>query len=89
MKTAITATIPKTILNNFLDSKIGYKDSSRITATDCNLLWTSDNIDRFRVDVWTEEYNDKLNLDIQKIAYSYFMHFDRDAEVLIDKTINK
>lgn len=80
-------TIPQMVLNNFLDAKIGYKDAGKITNTRCSLLWSHENIDRFRVDVWTEEYNEKLNLDTQKIGYSFFMHFDRDAEMLIDKTI--
>ena len=85
MKSSTNA-IPDGILKNFLEYNV--KKESKVVSTRSHFLWNRDNIERYRVDVWIEEYCEKFDLNIRKIGYSYFVHFDRDAEVLIDKTIS-
>ena len=83
-----TNTVPNGILTNFLEYNIGF-GIDKVVDTRCHFLWNRDEIERYRIDVWVEEYCSKFDLYMKKIGYSYFVHFDRDAEVLIDKTIKE
>lgn len=87
MKTS-TNTIPDGILKNFLEYNVGL-GLKKAVRTDCNFLWNRDDLELYRIDVWTEEYCKEFDLNIRKIGYSYFVHYDSKDEVLIDKTIHE
>lgn len=85
MKNASENTIPDTILNQFLETKI--RDTSDVVNSRCHFLWNRDNIERYRVDVWVEEYIQKWDLDVKKIGYSFFVHYNNETEEITDKTM--
>ena len=85
MKTASANTIPDTILNQFLESKI--RDTSDIVNSRCHFLWNRDSVERYRVDVWIEEYIQKWDLDVKKIGHSFFVHYDNKTQEITDKTV--
>lgn len=87
MKTVSEKTIPGSVLTEFLESKLGYKDLNKVVNTRCHFLWGRDNVDRYRINVWIEEHLDVWDLDVQKIGYSFFVHYDKDSQVIEDKTI--
>lgn len=74
--------IPERILFNFVKYNLGF-GLKKAVRTDCNFLWNKEDLERYRIDVWTEEDCKR------KIGYSYFVHYDTKDEVLIDKTVHK
>jgi hypothetical protein len=87
MKTATVPNIPGNILNEFLESKLGYKELNSVINTRCHFLWSRNNVDRYRINVWIKEHLDVWDLDIQKIGYSFFVHYDNDSQTVEDKTV--
>lgn len=80
-------TIPNKLLNEFVESKVGYKDIAKIVSIKCHFLWSRDGIDRYRINVWIGKHLDAEDLDVTNIGYSFFVHYDNDNETLEDHTI--
>lgn len=79
--------IPENILNEFIESKINYKEFGKVVDIRDSLLWDKDGLERHRINVWTEHHVDKWDIDIKKIGYSFFVSFDRKTKELVNKTI--
>lgn len=76
--------IPNDLLNEFLESKIGYKDFSRITTVKSHFSWSQKNIDRYRINVWTEYLDKGIYKNI--IGYSFVVHYNKEEQTLEDMT---
>ena len=87
-KTKDPEKIPLSILDEFLILKIGAREIDRSTNIKTIFLWTRDNVDRYRINVWMEDYCEETNLFKNKIGYSFFVHYDKDTLILLDKTVN-
>lgn len=80
-------TIPNNVLSEFVESKVGYNNLGNIVNTRCHFLWNKDNIERYRIDVWIEEYIKAWDLNIKKIGHSFFVHYNNETEEITDKTL--
>ena len=80
--------IPEHLLEEFLEFKIDLSEIPNVKKVKSVYLWSRENIERYRVNVWTEVEKNR-NGDIIKgnsITYSFFVHYDRDEMMIKDKT---
>jgi hypothetical protein len=78
--------IPNKILNEFVESKVGYKDLGKVTDIRQHFLWGRNNLDVYRINVWIEYCNERDNITAKKISHSFFVHFLKEEKILTDKT---
>ena len=81
IKTEANKHIPESDIQDFLKSKILPEHKSRIKEIKCSNLWAN----RFRIDVWMEEWEEGSFGPKVWIGYSYFVHYCEG--LIIDKTI--
>jgi hypothetical protein len=72
--------IPAGELKEFLSDKITEADWKRVTNIKAGNLWDN----RYRVDVWMEEYKEGVMCPKVWIGYSYFVRYHEG--MIIDKT---
>jgi len=80
--------IPQFLLDEFLESKINLSKISNFKWVKSYYLWESNNVQRYRINIWTE-IDKNRNGDIIKgnsISHSFFVHFDTEEMIIIDKT---
>ena len=73
--------IPKEIVDNFLKNKITAEDRPNVREIKCTNLFHN----RYRINVWLEEFEEGFYCPRVWIKYSYFVHFVDDK--IVDKTI--
>jgi len=73
--------IPKDVLDKFLDQKISTEDKKRISQREC----ASVGRDRYRVNVWLQEFEEGQYYPKTWMGYSYYLHY-KDGDIT-DKTI--
>ncbi len=84
----IKPTIPDGELRVFLEDKITLSKSVRIKQTDCGFLWRDGITERYRISVWVEDRSDEV-YPSNGIAYSAFVHYNRETKVITDVTIKE
>lgn len=83
-----TPTIPDYLLEQFLEFKIDLSEIPNVKKIKSIYLWSRDNVERYRVNIWTEVDKNR-NGDIIKgnsITHSFFVHYDRDEMLIKDRT---
>ena len=83
---APSPTIPNGILKTFLDRHVTLADAVDITQVTDGFLWEKGGIERYRVNVWMKQEVEGQFCNNNYIGYSWFMHFNREKEILTDKT---
>ena len=81
-------TIPEYLLEQFLEFKIDLSEIPNVKKIKSIYLWSRDNVERYRVNIWTEVDKNR-NGDIIKgnsITHSFFVHYNRDEMLIRDKT---
>jgi hypothetical protein len=74
-------TVSQGALDQFLMDKIKPEDKEKVSKIKCGNLWQ----DRYRINVWMEEYGSEQLFPRRWIGYSYFV--DYHEGLIIDKTI--
>ena len=77
----IEPTISKDELDQFLVDKIKPEDKKNVSSVKCDNLWGN----RYRINVWMEEYEQEQLFPKYWIGYSYFIYYHEG--LIIDKTI--
>ena len=78
-------TIPKRELEKFLQDKLLLSDVSKIKNIDEVFLWSGGGYERYRVNVWVVQTENEA-LGKQHIGKSFFIHYNRIDNVILDKT---
>lgn len=80
--------IPEHLLEQFLEFKIDLSEIPNVKKIKSIYLWSRDDIERYRVNIWTEVEKNR-NGDIIKgnsITHSFFLHYNRDEMLIRDRT---
>lgn len=80
-------TIPEYLLEQFLEFKIDLSEIPNVKKIKSIYLWSRDNIERYRINIWTEVDKNR-NGDIIKgnsITHSLFVYYDRDEMIIRDQ----
>lgn len=79
--------IPEHLLGDFLEEKIGISNLKNLVKIKSNYLWNRENVERYRINVYIEtKQNEEDYYHKNSIGYSFFIHYDRDEEIILDKT---
>jgi hypothetical protein len=79
--------VPKEVLYNFLEDKIKISQVRNIKDVKCEFLWDRDGLQRYRINIWQEEYTDGQYCSRFFIGYSWFVHYCTRTKEITDKTI--
>lgn len=72
------------VLRKFLESKVDMKE---ITDIRCCYLWSRGDVERYRINLYVETWHEAALYPKKSIGHSFFVHYDRYEEEIIDKTI--
>ena len=78
--------IPEGILSNFLEYNIGLGLKKKV-KTDCNFLWNKDDLERYRIDIWTE-INFFFFLFVSAMRLINFFLFINLQSFILKQTLN-
>ena len=67
--------IPVDILSEFLEEKVKVRDMPNVKKIDNNFLWEKNGTQRYRINVWVEEYQAGRYCPKVYIKYSFFVHY--------------
>ena len=67
--------IPVDILSEFLEEKVKVRDMPNVKKIDNNFLWEKNGTQRYRINVWVEEYQAGRYYPKVYIKYSFFVHY--------------
>lgn len=81
--------MPQDILSDFLEEKIKVRDIPNVYKIKDNFLWEKDGVQRYRINVWVEEYEDGRYCPKIYIKHSFFVRFNKETEQVVDKTIEQ
>lgn len=70
-------------LEEFLAARITVKDGVKICDVRDGFLWEAGGVQRFRIDIWFVEGEQKV------IGASFFVHYDKVKKIVTDKTIER
>lgn len=83
-KVSATPKIHKIVLRKFLESKVDMKE---ITDIRCSYLWSRGDVERYRINLYVETWADDALYPKKSIGHSFFVHYNRYEEDLIDMTV--
>jgi hypothetical protein len=86
-KKEVKPSIPKTVLQEFLESKIKLSQVKNIKEIKCGFLWDRDGLQRYRINIWQEEHKDGQYCSRFYIGHSWFVHYCTRTKEIVDKTI--
>lgn len=79
--------LPENLMLEFLENQIGISDLTNIIRVKSNYLWSRSDVERYRINVYIEtKQNEEDYYHKNTIGYSFFVHYDRDANVILNKT---
>lgn len=79
--------IPQDIFNDFLESKIKLSQVKNIKEIKCGFLWERQGLQRYRINIWQEEFENGQYCARFYIGHSWFVHYCTRTKKIIDKTI--
>ena len=79
--------IPKKVLDDFLQEKVKIKKMRNVSMIEDGFLWTANNTQRFRINVWVAEEIENHYCLKNYIKHSFFVHYDKVTETITDKTV--
>lgn len=82
-------TMPQDVLSDFLEEKIKVRDIPNVYRIKDNFLWEKNGVQRFRINVWVEEYQEGRYCPKIYIKHSFFVRFNKETEQVVDKTIEQ
>jgi len=74
------------VLRKWLE-KMGVNKMPNIIKIDAINLWCIGSIERYRINIWIEEEFENCVYLRNRIANSWFVHYDRSKEKIVNKTI--
>ncbi len=81
--------IPADILSEFLEEKVKVRDMPNVKTIRNNFLWEKNETQRYRINVWVEEYVDGRYCPKVYIKYSFFVHYNKKTKKIEDLTIEQ
>jgi len=82
-----TSNLPKELLLSFLEERIGISSLKNVVKVKSSYLWSISDIERYRINVYIEtKQNESDYYHRNTIGYSFFVHYDKDSNVILDKT---
>ena len=80
-------TIPKKILNDWLEGKVDISYPQEVAQIKAGYLYEKGGVERYRIDVWASEPIEHMFMRRYFISHSWFVHFDQTK--IIDKTLGQ
>lgn len=82
-----TPKLPEDLMLDFLENEIGISNLTNIIKVKSNYLWSRSDVERYRINVYIEtKQNESDYYHRNTIGYSFFVHYDSDSNVILDKT---
>ena len=81
--------LPKEVLNAFLEDKISVSEIPNVCRIRDNFLWSKDNVQRYRINVWVEEYEELKYCPKVYIKHSFFVRYNKETKEVVDTTIEQ
>lgn len=81
--------IPKDVLNSLLEDKIKLSEISNVYRIRDNFLWEKGDVQRYRVNVWVQEYQELKYCPKVYIKYSFFVQYNKNTKEIKDLTIKQ
>lgn len=81
--------IPQDTLSDFLESSMNIREVPNVLMVEDNYLWTKGSINRHRVNVWVQEYQDGKYCPRTYIGFSFFLQHDTESNTIKDLTIEQ
>lgn len=75
------------VLNKWLSDTMHVDEIENVVRVDVINLWSIGSIERYRINVWIEEKFENCVYLRNRIANSWFVHYDRSKEKIVNKTI--
>lgn len=77
--------IKQDVFKNWLSSRV--TDFKDVIKTESVFLWKEGNYERYRINVWVAKKVENLYCEKIFIEHSWFVHYNRTNDKIIDKTI--
>jgi len=77
------------VLENFLEEQINLRDMINVKMVRENFLWEKNSIQRYRINVWVEEYQDGRYCPKVYIKHSFFVRYNKKTKEIKDLTIEQ
>jgi hypothetical protein len=81
--------LPKEVFTKFLEDKISISEISNVCRVRDNFLWEKNGVQRFRINVWVEEYEELKYCPKVYIKHSFFVRYNKETKELTDHTIEQ
>ena len=78
--------IPNKILRDFLEEKCELSKLKDVSQFCAGFLWENGNVQRYRINVWKTTYETGQFCPTVQIIRSYFVSYDPDEQMIVDKT---
>ncbi len=82
-------TIPQNTLSEFLESSVNIRELANVLMVEDNYLWTKGSVNRHRVNVWMQEYQDGKYCPRNYIGFSFFLQHNTESDTIKDLTIEQ
>ena len=81
--------IPKDVFNAFLEDKIKVSEISNVCRVRDNFLWEKGDVQRYRINIWVEEYQELKYCPKVYIKHSFFVQYNKKTKKIKDLTIEQ
>ncbi len=81
--------IQEDFLSLFLEDKIKIRDMPNVKMVRSHFLWEKGSTQRYRINVWVEEYVDGRYCPKNYIKHSFFVRYDTKTKEIEDLTIEQ
>jgi len=78
--------MPDKILRDFLEEKCELSKLKDVSQLRAGFLWEKGNVQRYRINVWKTTYETGNFCPTIQIIRSYFVSYDPDEQMVVDKT---
>ena len=78
--------MPDKILRDFLEEKCELSKLKDVSQFRAGFLWEKGNVQRYRINVWKTTYEMDNFCPTVQIIRSYFVSYDPDEQIVVDKT---
>ena len=78
-KISVNPKIQDVVLRKFLESKVDMKE---VVDTRCCYLWSRGDVERYRINLYVETWEEAALYPKKSIGHSFFVHYDRYEEAI-------
>lgn len=77
------------VLESFLEEQVSLRDMINVKMVRDNFLWEKNGVQRYRINVWVEEYQKGRYCPKVYIKHSFFVRYTKKTKKIEDLTIEQ